>query len=146
MVFRGSGRGTVVTNWIQRRPTHNFTEQIYGRFWLDIQHKIIWMLLQSFMHGQVLRKLNKKKIKYKQKTASFLRKSSLVAMVWRKWVQIFYLCSEQGIALIHFPQTVQHLRQLRRIVRLHGDLNGWACVKLQRSVDIRLKSRESPKI
>ena len=38
--------GAVVTNWIQRRPPHNFTEQLNGRFWLDSKHKIIWMLFQ----------------------------------------------------------------------------------------------------
>lgn len=38
--------GAVVTNWIQRRPPHNFTDQLNKRFWLDSKHKMIWMLFQ----------------------------------------------------------------------------------------------------
>ena len=47
---------------------------------------------------------------------------------------LLYLGGEQRIRLVHFPQSVQHFRQLRWVHGFHGDLHHRLCVVLEGAV------------
>ena len=51
------------------------------------------------------------------------------------------LGSNERIALVNLAQSIKHLRQLRRVDGLHGNLQHGACVELERTKDVSLQQQ-----